>query len=67
MYKFEPYRQLGSADFEQPVGLKMNPGNCWIKKAETIPWDAIEKSMPDFFQVKPEYRQNLSGWHLAFC
>lgn len=50
MYKFERYRQLGLADFNQPVGLKMNSGNRWIKKAETIPWNAIAKSMPDFFQ-----------------
>ena len=25
MYKFERYRQLGLADFNQPVGLKINP------------------------------------------
>jgi hypothetical protein len=25
------------------MGLKMNPENRWIKKAETIPWDAIEE------------------------
>ena len=67
MYKFERYRQLGLANFKQPVGLKMNPKNRWIKKGETIPWDAIEKSFPDFFQVKPECRQNLSGWHSALC
>lgn len=24
MYKFERYRQLGLADFNQPIGLKMN-------------------------------------------
>lgn len=40
MYKCERYRQLGLADFNQSVGLKMNPENCWVKKAETIPWDA---------------------------
>ena len=61
MYKFERYRQLGLADFNQSVGLKMNLEKRWIEKAETIPWDVIEKSMPAFFQVKPECRQNLSG------
>ena len=25
MYKFEHYRQLGLADFNQPLGFKMNP------------------------------------------
>lgn len=28
MYKFERYRQLGLADFNQPVGLKMNLAKC---------------------------------------
>ena len=27
MYKFERYRQLGLADFNQPAGLKMNLEN----------------------------------------
>ena len=45
MYKFERYRQLGLADFNQPVGLKMNPENRWVKKTETIPWDGIEESL----------------------
>ena len=27
MYRFERYRQLGLADFNQPVGLKMNIRN----------------------------------------
>ncbi len=67
MYKFERYRQLGLADFNQPVGLKMNPENRWVKKAETIPWDAIEEKYARLFQVKPECQQKLSGWHLAFC
>ena len=49
MYKFERYRQLGLADFNQPVGLKMNPENRWVKKAETIPWDAIEEKYAQLF------------------
>ncbi len=31
MYEFERYRQLGLADFNQPVGLKMNFENHWVK------------------------------------
>ena len=42
MYKMDRLRQLGLADFNQPIGLKMNPENRWVKKAETIPWLAIE-------------------------
>ena len=52
MYKFERYRQLGLADFNQPVGLKMNPENRWVKKAETIPWDAIEEKYAQLFPSK---------------
>lgn len=59
MYKFERYRQLGLADFNQPVGLKVNPENRWIKKAETIPWDAIEEKYAKLLQAKSECRQSL--------
>lgn len=52
MYKFERYRQLGLADFNQPAGLKMNPENRWVKKAETIPWDAIEEKYAKLFPGK---------------
>ena len=46
MYKFERYRQLGPANFNQPVGFKMDPENRWVKKSETIPWDTIEEKYP---------------------
>lgn len=52
MYKFERYRQLGLSDFNQPVGLKMNPENRWGKKAETIPWEAIEEKYVKLFPSK---------------
>lgn len=52
MYKFEQYRQLGLANFNQPVGLKMNPEKRWVKKAETIPWGAIEEKYAKLFPGK---------------
>ena len=52
MYKFERYRQLGLADFNQSVGLKMNPENRGVKKAGTIPWDAIEEKYAKLFPSK---------------
>ena len=52
MYKFERYRQLGLADFNQPVGLKMNPENRWVKKASTIPWNEIESKYAELFPSK---------------
>lgn len=52
MYKFERYRQLGLADFNQPAGLKMNPDNRWVQKAVTIPWDELEDSYATLFSGK---------------
>ena len=52
MYKFERYRQLGLADFNQPAGLKMNLENRWVKKAATIPWEAIEEKYAGLFPSK---------------
>ena len=37
MYKPQIYPQLTCADFDQLVGLKINPENRWIKKAAHIP------------------------------
>lgn len=36
MYKFEKYRQLGLANFDQPEGLNMNPDNRWVKESVAI-------------------------------
>ena len=49
MYKFDKNHQFGLADFNQPMGLKMNPENRWVKKAETIPWEAIEEKYAALF------------------
>ena len=49
VYKKERLRQLGLADFNQPVGLKMNPENRWVKKASIIPWNEIEDRYASLF------------------
>lgn len=36
MYTKDRYYQFTLADFNQPIGLKMNPENRWIKKAAVI-------------------------------
>ena len=41
MYKF-PSKQIAATDFGMPLGLKLDPDNRWVKKAETIPWEEIE-------------------------
>lgn len=49
MYKKNQNRQITLRDFNQPLGLKLNPENKWIKKAAMIPWDAIEDEYADLF------------------
>ena len=41
MYKFDRYHQYSLSDFNQPLGMEMNPENRWVKKAAMIPWDEI--------------------------
>ena len=49
MYKKDRHHQFGLSDFNQPIGLKMNPDNRWIKKADLIPWIEIEDKYADLF------------------
>lgn len=49
MYKVLP-KQISFEDFNQPVGLKMNPENKWVKKAALIPWDEIEHEYAKLFK-----------------
>ena len=49
MYKKNQNKQLAFSNFNQPLGLQLNPENRWIKKAETIPWDAIEERYAELF------------------
>ena len=49
MYIKNRHSQLRFSDFQQPIGLKMNPENRWIKKAEAIPWAEIEGRYSELF------------------
>ena len=49
MYKKERHHQFGLNDFNQPIGLKMNPENRWVKKSELIPWNEIEDRYANLF------------------
>lgn len=51
MYKFSD-NQIKFSDFGQPVEMKMSPENRWVKKAELIPWDEIEKRYAELFTNK---------------
>ena len=49
MYKFDRNHQFTLSDFNQPMGLTMNPENRWVKKAATIPWKEIEEKYASLF------------------
>ena len=49
MYRFNREQQISLTDFNQPLGMKLNENNRWVKKAAMIPWDAIEEKYPKLF------------------
>ncbi|HJA91637.1 MAG TPA: transposase [Candidatus Eisenbergiella merdipullorum] len=49
MYKPIDKLQHSFLDFNQPLGMKMNPENRWIRLADRIPWDELEKKYADLF------------------
>ena len=49
MYKPIDKLQHTFLDFNQPMGLKMDPNNRWIKMADSIPWDVFEKKYAKLF------------------
>lgn len=52
MYKSDDKLQSSFLDFNQPMGLHMNPENRWIRMADMIPWDAFEKKYKNLFKSK---------------
>jgi len=50
MYKKNRNIQINLTDFNQPMGLKLNPENKWLKKAEIIPWNKIEDKYATLFE-----------------
>ena len=49
MYKPVDKLQHSFLDFNQPLGMKMNPKNRWIRLADSIPWDELERKYADLF------------------
>ncbi len=49
MYKPVDKSQGTFFDFNQSMGLHMNPNNRWIKMAELIPWDEFETKYAELF------------------
>lgn len=50
MYKVKNNPQLSILDFDQPLGLHMNPENRWIKLAKIVPWDRYEAEYARYFK-----------------
>lgn len=49
MYRPSEKIQHSFLDFNQPMGLQMNPNNRWIKMADCIPWDEFEIKYAELF------------------
>ena len=49
MYKATDKIQSSFTDFNQPIGLRMNPNNRWIRMADSIPWNIFEKRYAALF------------------
>lgn len=52
MYKSDTKLQTFFLDFNQPMGLHMNPEKRWIKMADMVPGDVFEKKYKHFFKSK---------------
>lgn len=49
MYRY-PSKQIKITDFGMPLGMKLDPENRWVKKAEIIPWEEIEHRYAALFR-----------------
>lgn len=50
MYKPSDNSQHTFLDFNQPLGLHMDPENRWVKMADSIPWDEFERRYAELFE-----------------
>ena len=65
MYKKNQNHQFSLGDFNQPMGLKLDPENKWIKKATMIPWDEIEeKTLKQLFHLSVTSTTLISRSHI---
>jgi len=51
MYRYSN-GQISLMDFQQPMGMQLREDNRWVKKAQMIPWNKIEKKYADLFPSK---------------
>lgn len=49
MYKKPDKSQPSLLDFNQPLGLRMNPDNRWVQLADSVPWNIYEEKYAALF------------------
>ena len=49
MYKTPDKSQPSLLDFDQPLGLRMNPDNRWVQLADRVPWGIFEEKYAALF------------------
>lgn len=49
MYKQTDKTQTSFLDFNQPMGLNMDPHNRWVQMADKVPWDVFEVKYAGLF------------------
>ena len=66
MYKYAS-GQIRFEDFGQPVGMRMDPENRWVRRAESIPWDEIEHRYAELFKNRKGNVANPLPLALGAC
>ena len=72
MYKPIDKLQHSFLDFNQPMGLHMNPDNRWVRLADRIPWDEFEVKYAKLFpsdtgNVAKPLRMALGALRIRIC
>jgi transposase, IS5 family len=66
MYRRQRTNQMNIDDFILPFGGKLKADNQWIKLAELMPWDEIDKKYKESFKRKSNYGQISIDSRVAF-
>lgn len=63
MYRPIDKLQHSSLDFNQPMGLHMEPDNRWVNWLIGYHGMSLKQNVPDCFQVVQVMLPSLSVWH----
>lgn len=65
MYKSTDRSQQSFLDFNQPIGLHMNPDKRWVNLAGLIPWDVFDEKYAELFPSPTGNVGKPLRWHLV--